>query len=83
MVMVTAVVTFPGFVQIIPMVFGFSFNLDRTRCRRESAGVFCLSHVTVVLIVDLWWSENSTSFKCNFSDIQNSVLFTAVLTEGE
>ena len=83
MVMVTAVVLSPGFVHIIPMVFGFSFILDRTRCRRESAGVFCLSHVTVVLTIDLLWSEISTSFQCSFTDIQNSALFTTVLTEGK
>ena len=38
---------------IIPMVFGSSFILDRTRRRRETAGAFCLSHVTVVLTIDL------------------------------
>ena len=83
MVMVIAVVISPGFVHIIPMVFGSSFILDRTRRRREAAGVFCLSHVTVVLTIDLLWSEISTSFQCSFTDIQNSALFTTVLTEGK
>lgn len=83
MVIVIAVVISPGLVHITPMVFGSSFILDRTRRRREIAGVFCLSHVTVVLTIDLLWSEISTSFQCIFTDIQNSALFTTVLTEGK
>ena len=53
MVIVIAVVISPELVHIIPMVFGSSFILDRTRRRRETAGAFCLSHVTVVLTIDL------------------------------
>ena len=83
MVIVIAVVISPGLVHITPMVFGSSFILDRTRRRRETAGVFCLSHVTVVLIIDRLWSENSTSCQCILTDIQNSALFTTVLTEGK
>ena len=83
MVIVIAVVISPGLVHIIPMVFGSSFIRARTRLRRETAGVFCLSHVTVVLIIDLWWSENSTSCQCILTEIQNSALFTIVLTEGK
>ena len=83
MVMVIAVVISPGLVHITPMVFGSSFILVRTRRRREIAGALCLSHVTVVLIIDLLWSENSTSCQCILTDIQNSALFTTVLTEGK
>ena len=53
MVIVIAVVIPPELVHIIPMVFGSSFILDRTRRRRETAGALCLSHVTVVLTIDL------------------------------
>ena len=83
MVIVIAVGISPGLVHITPMVFGSSFIRARTRLRRETAGVFCLSHVTVVLIIDLLWSENSTSCQCILTDIQNSALFTTVLTEGK
>ena len=83
MVIVIAVVISPGLVHITPMVFGSSFIRARTRLRRETAGVFCLSHVTVVLTIDLLWSEISTSCQCILTDIQNSALFTTVLTEGK
>ena len=82
MVIVIAVVIPPELVHIIPMVFGSSFILDRTRRRRETAGALCLSHVTVVLTIDLLWSEISILFHLSFTDIQNSALFTAVLTDG-
>lgn len=50
---------------------------------KRNRGNFCLSHVTVVLIIDLWWSENSTSCQFILTEIQNSALFTIVLTEGK
>ena len=82
MVRVTAVVTWPGLVHITPIVFGFLSILDRTRCLRNTAGALCLSRVNVVLITALLWSEISTSFQPNFTDIQNSSLLAAVLGEG-
>ena len=82
MVMVIADVISPGLFHIIPMVFGSSFILDWTRRRRETAGVFCLSQVTVVLTIDLWWSDISISVQWCFPDIQNTALFTNVLAEG-